>query len=71
MSVVTKLNEIANLTNELVQEWENEGNRDASTIAAPWPFSIPNGDGGVHEMSIDEWAAQVSALAEAYEGEDA
>jgi hypothetical protein len=63
VSVVSKLNEIASLANELCEAWEAEGNRDASTIPAPWPFSTDKSGG----LSIDEWASEVSGLAEAYE----
>jgi len=63
MSVVSKLNEIASLANELCEAWEAEGNRDANTIPSPWVFS----DDRSGPLSIDEWAAQVSGLAEAYE----
>ena len=63
MPVVTKLNEIASLAMQLCEEWEADGNRDASTIPSPWPFSDDKSGG----MSIDEWAFQVRGLAEAYE----
>ena len=63
VSVVSKLNEIASLANELCEAWQAEGNRDASTIPAPWPFSTDKSGG----LSIDEWASEVSGLAEAYE----
>ena len=62
MTVESKLYEIVNLTMQLCEEWEAEGNRDAGTIPAAWPFSIKD-----QEMSIDDWATQVQALAEAYE----
>ena len=63
VTVVSKLNEIASLANELCEAWEAEGNLDASTIPAPWPFSTDKSGG----LSIDEWASEVSGLAEAYE----
>ena len=65
VSVVSKLNEIASLANELCEAWEAEGNRHADTIPAPWPFC----DDRAGPLSIDEWAAQVSGLAEAYAAE--
>ena len=63
MSVVNKLNEIAVLAIELCEEWEAEGNKDASTIPAPWVFS----DDENGAMDIMEWAFQVRGLAESYE----
>jgi len=63
MSVVDKLNEIAVLAIELYEEWETEGNKDASTIASPWVFS----DDENGAMDIMEWAFQVRGLAESYE----
>ncbi len=63
MSVVNKLNEIAQLAIELCEEWETEGNKDANTIASPWVFS----DDENGAMDIMEWAFQVRGLAESYE----
>jgi hypothetical protein len=62
MTVVSTLNEIASLAMQLCEEWEAEGNRHASTIPSPWPFSDDKSGG----LSIDEWAFQVRGLAEAY-----
>ena len=62
MTVVSTLNEIASLAMQLCEEWDADGNRDAGTIPAPWPFS-DNKSGG---LSIDEWAFQVRGLADAY-----
>ena len=62
MTVVTTLNEIASLAMQLCEEWDADGNRHASTIPAPWPFSDDKSGG----LSIDEWAFQVRGLADAY-----
>ena len=62
MTVVSTLNEIASLAMQLCEEWDADGNRDASTIPAPWPFSDDKSGG----LSIDEWAFQVRGLADAY-----
>ena len=62
MTVVSTLNEIASLAMELCEEWDADGNRDAGTIPAPWPFSDDKSGG----LSIDEWAFQVRGLADAY-----
>ncbi len=62
MTVVSTLNEIASLAMQLCEEWDADGNRDAGTIPAPWPFSDDKSGG----LSIDEWAFQVRGLADAY-----
>ena len=61
MSVPEKLYQIAGLAYELTEEWEADGNKDADTFKALWPFSTPE-----QGMSIDEWAAEVQALADEY-----
>jgi len=62
MTAVSTLNEIASLAMQLCEEWDADGNRDAGTIPAPWPFSDDKSGG----LSIDEWAFQVRGLADAY-----
>jgi len=47
--------------NELTEAWEREGNRDADTLESAWPFSTERG-----AMSINEWVAELGALADEY-----
>ena len=50
---------------ELAHDWEAEGNRDAAEFKQLWPFSVDNAAAG-GGLSIDEWAAEVQALADEY-----
>ena len=66
MTVHDKLYRMAGLANELAHDWEAEGKRDAAEFKQLWPFSVANAAAG-GGLSIDEWAAEVQALADEYE----
>jgi len=65
MTVHDKLYQMSGLANELAHDWEAEGNRDAAEFKQLWPFSVDNAAAG-GGLSIDEWAAEVQALADEY-----
>ena len=65
MTVHDKLYQMSGLANELAHEWEAEGNQDAAEFKQLWPFSVDNAAAG-GGLSIDEWAAEVQALADEY-----
>ena len=65
MTVHDKLYQMAGLAYELAAEWESEGNQDAAEFKQLWPFSVDNAAAG-GGLSIDEWAAEVQALADEY-----
>ena len=76
--VYHRLQEIGLLAIALAEAWEQDGNRDADSMMQPWPFSAyqPAGGGSVADddeiargLSIDEWAAEVMALAKEYRTE--
>ena len=65
MTVHDKLYQMAGLAYQLAAEWESEGNQDAAEFKQLWPFSVDNAAAG-GGLSIDEWAAEVQALADEY-----
>jgi hypothetical protein len=76
--VYNRLREIGLLAMALAEAWEQDGNRDADSMMQPWPFSVYQTAGGGSEadddeiaqgLSIDEWAAEVMAVAEEYRTE--